>query len=257
MSRQTVPLDVLDTLMCRIEVIECLLEEPRDKRTLVDDLEVSRSTVDRATRELEATDLITYTQGEYTVTELGELAATELFGLIDTIDLRQEWEPFLQWLPDDEISLDLELLQDADLLVSEPTNPWAMVNRHVQLLKEMEIFRGTLPLVGLHAHEASYERIMHNGASVEAVVGSGVVDTLQSDPDYAEKTEEMAATDRYEIYRYNGHLPCALMMIDDTVQIGVDEDGEPRAILETDSDSARMWAEDVYVTYKQEAEQVI
>jgi predicted transcriptional regulator len=241
----------------RIEFIETVLKGPKDKRTLVEDLGVSRSTVDRAARELESLELITYSADGYIPTPVCERAATRFFALTDAIELRRKWKPFLRWMPADEFDLDLALLQDADLLLPEAGNPWAMINRHVQLLKEMDRFRGILPLVGLHAHEASYERIMENGAEGEAVVSQDVVNTLRSNPAYAEKTQEMAATGRYGIYQYEGNIPYALMMIDDTVQIGVDEDGEPRAILETDSAEVRKWADDAYNTYKQQAEEVI
>ena len=38
------------------------------------------------------------------------------------------------------------------------------------------------------------------------------------------------------------------------MQVGVDEDGEPRGLLETDSEEVREWAENKYDSYKQEAE---
>ena len=51
-------LDIVDVLLDRSDVVESLLEEPKSKRDLVEDTDVSRSTVDRATKELETAGLI-------------------------------------------------------------------------------------------------------------------------------------------------------------------------------------------------------
>jgi hypothetical protein len=64
----------------------------------------------------------------------------------------------------------------------------------------------------------------------------------------------MVDTGRFEVHVHDGDIPYYLGILDDTVQMGVNEDGEPRGLLETDSEEVREWAENRYESYKQEAE---
>lgn len=58
----------------RADLLGAIVGKPAPKRDLVDELDVSRSTVDRAVRELEAADLIERTNGEIAITMVGRLS---------------------------------------------------------------------------------------------------------------------------------------------------------------------------------------
>lgn len=247
---------IIDIATRRIEFLECLGEKEKDKRTLVDDLGMSRATVDRGLRELENAGLIEYTSGRFTPTSVGMITRSRLSDLIETIELGQQLNPFLKWISYDDFDIDLHLLADAEVLLPEPGNPWAMMNRHVQLLKESDCGRVIQPLASLHAMEAAYERIVNAGATGAAVVEPSVADTFRSDPHYTELVEEMIATGRFDLFVYDGTIPYYLGVFDETMQIGVDENGYPRAILESDSDAVVQWAENKYEAYRQQAEPV-
>ena len=249
-------LEVADVLLQRVEFVECLLAEPKDKRDLVDELGVSRSTVDRATRELETRDLIEYSSTGFTPTPLCEQAADEFFTLRETIGYRVRLDPLLRWIPDGALDLDLSHLADADLVVAEPGDPYAMINRHVQLLAEMDRGRFVLPYTGTHAAETAREQIVENGAQCELVVEPTVADAFGSDP-YTPVVEEMVATGRFDVFVYEGSFPYGLALVDGTVQIISDENEEPRALVETRAEEVWDWAEDTYAQYKQESEKLI
>ena len=155
-----------------------------------------------------------------------------------------------------EFDLDLQSLADAKLVVAEPGNPWAMINRHVQLLKRLEQGWFVLPFTGMHAAETASERVVQNGATVEAIVGSSVADTFQSNPNYASAIEETTVTGRSDIFAHDGELPYALNCINDTLQIIAAEGDEPRALVETDSEEVREWAKGEYERYKRDSEEL-
>lgn len=250
-------IDMLGVVLNRFPFMEALWEEPKEKRTLVSELDCSRSTVDRGIRDLESLDLVAYVDGCYQLTPLGEAVATGVADLTATVDLRLQYEPFLQWMPEGEFDLELERLRDADLLLPERGDPYAMVNRHVATVGQADTMRAVLPLTGLHAYQTGHEQVVENGAQAELVVTPEVAHTMQVNPDYAGLTEDLAATGRFQIYEYDGDIPYFVGVFDDTVQIGVDEAGEPRAIVETENSEVRRWAEATFEEYKQQAAPVL
>ena len=247
-------LEIVDLLGRRWEILMCLVEEPRDKRTLVDELEIPRSTLDRAVRELEAVDLLTYSEGEYAVTQTGEYLVHSFSAFLKRAEQTLELESFLRWVSVDEFDLDLRRLEGSELYLPEPHDPYAMVNRHVEVLEKANTFRAILPLVGLHAFEVCYEQVVERGARHEVITEPGVIETLRSDESYASMYQQLQETDRFDVSVYEGTIPYFVGVFDDeTVQIGVDEGGEPRALLETDRPEIRRWAHQTIDEYEEQA----
>jgi len=245
--------ELVDVIRRRFEILTCLVEEPREKRTLVDELGAPRSTLDRAVRELEAVELVTYTEGEYTITPLGERLTNEFCAFLGRVDVALDLAPACQHMPIDEFDLDLRLLADAEMVVPNSDNPYAMIDRHVQQLATMDHARAMLPLTGLHAHETAHVRIVEHGAEVELVVEPGVAELMVSGSAFAPLTNEMLATDRFDLFVSEESIPYFVGIIDDIVQLGVDEAGNPRAIVETDRQSVREWAQEKIDAYKRQA----
>lgn len=241
-------------MSCRSDILANLVEKPYEKRDLVDELDIARSTLDRAIRELEAYGLVTYSDGKYTVTTIGERLSVHFFSLLGRVELTIEFEPFLEYTSTDEFDLDVRELAGADLLTPESNDPYAMINRHVKVLGRADHFRGVLPIIGLHAFETAYERVLDHGAYHELIVDSGVAETLRSNEDYQNKFRELCEQNGCEILVYDGAIPYFVGVFDDEiVQIGVDEGGEPRALLETDRREVRTWAHETLEEYKQQA----
>ncbi|PSP62934.1 hypothetical protein BRC77_08670 [Halobacteriales archaeon QH_8_64_26] len=93
--------------------------------------------------------------------------------------------------------------------------------------------------------------MVEEGAIHEYVVGSGVVETLRTDPDYTEPCEAMLGTDRFELSVCDGEVPYYLGLLDETIRIGVeDEEGMPRALVETDAGGVGEWANETYDEYR-------
>ena len=249
-------IETLSVVLQRGDIIDHIQQEPKDKRTLVDDLECSRSTINRAIRELEALDLVTYAESGYTLTPLGEQVTNCATELLTEIEVAREFQPFLQYLPTDEFDLDLRLLRDAELVVAEPGDPYAMINRHVEQLQAMDEGQFVLPYTGMHATETAHERIVEHGANCELVVKPDVKNTFDAKTNYRTLLQEMIATDRLTISLYDGEIPFAVGVIDDVVQIIVDEAEEPRALVETKSPAVRQWAEHIFHRYKRQATQL-
>jgi len=238
----------------RVQILETLAETGHaEKDELQATIDGSRTTLTRNLYALEDRGWIQTANPTCTVTPAGQELVEDFLDVVKSMEVGMRFEEFFKWLSADEFDLDIQALADAELFTPEQEDPYAMINRHVEKLEETEHSRVLLPLTGLHAHETGHEQILTNGAEVELVVTPDVADTHQSAPKYDELTTEMVATNRFDLYVYEGTIPYGLALLDETVQILVDEDGEPRAMLESDGEQVQQWAEHTYETYKNEA----
>lgn len=242
----------------RIQILDLLSEHGElEKHVLRSGLDASRTTVGRNLTALEEQGWIRQTNGDCAITRQGELVTEEFQDLVATVELGDKLDSFMQWVPDGSLGLDLRLLADADIVLAKPGDPWSMINKHVQTIKQAKRARGILPFTGLHATEAANEQVVQNGARGELVVEPEIVDLFRSAPEYTELWKEMMATGRLELSVYDGTFPYALCVFDDTVQIVVAEGDEPRALLETTNDDVWEWAVNTYENYKRQSNELL
>lgn len=216
-----------------------------------------RTTLQRNLNVLEEEGWIENSGIRYQITPCGELVAEEVLDLVRTTCIANQLQDVFQWISLSELDIDLRLLTDADIWTPEMGDPYAMVNRHIQLLRNAEHYCGLLRVTGLHAHEAGHDAVVHHGAQGELVVTPEIADIHTTKPQYAALTEELFETGRFELFVSEDDLPYSLLIIDETVQIGVDKAGEPQALLESTSDDVLEWANQVYADHKQQAASVM
>jgi predicted transcriptional regulator len=217
-------------------------------------LDASRTTVTRNVEALCEQGLARRIGNEYAIARAGELIADDYLDLAGTIAIARELEPFLEWVPEDALDVDLRRFADATVYTPEPGDPWSMINEHVRVIERTDYDRNVLNVVGLHGYETGHEKIVHGSARAELVVVPSIAETLCSDPRYAPLTEEMLRTGRFEVRVHEGPVPYFLSVLDGTVQLGAtDDNGQPRALLESESEAVREWAEATYARYKRES----
>lgn len=258
MVTRDVTSDVIDVLGQRVSFLECVQEGEKDKRTLVDSLEFSRSTVDRGVRELEALGFLTFGNDGYEPTTCGRMAAEGYRQFEHQVRTLLEFQPLLQWIDFDDCDFDLRWLVDATLYTPERGDPYAMINRHVQLVKQATTGRFLLPYVGQHATEAAHESVHQHDGEHELIVAPSVVETFQTNPTYAEMIEKITEVGSVHVFVYDEPFPYSLAIIDDEiVQIVADENEEPRALLESNTPEIREWAHQKFEEFKQQSARMI
>ncbi|WP_152529855.1 helix-turn-helix transcriptional regulator [Candidatus Halobonum tyrrellensis] len=241
----------------RDSFLTCLRENQKDKRTLVAELDYSRSTVDRGIRDLEAAGLVQYKNGGYQLTSLGASIMDGFVEFVEASEQRVRLDPFLRWIDEDALDLDYSYLADAEIIAADPGDPYAVINYHVSRIESMYNGRFLLPIIGLHGTEVIYERIINHGATCELVVEPDVMNTIQSKDEYLEYFEEMIATDRLTIYRTETNLSPPVGIINDCVQLLAVDGDLPRTLIETSHSQVYEWATDTFEAYKQQAELVM
>jgi len=243
--------EVVNTIVQRSDLLSALNSQSMDKRRLVDECDYSRSTINRAVRDLEALELVEYTNGALQLTPCGQLLTEHYQQFEELAMTSMRLAPFLQWFPTEDCTLSLQHLAEAELYCPEPTNPYAMVNQHVQRIEAATSFEGVLPLVSLHGIEAAHTQVLQHGATHELIISSAILDTFRSDEQFTPLVVELLETDRCSLFLTEKPIPYFVGCFDDEyVQIGVDDAGEPRALVEATATPVREWAHGLLDEYK-------
>ncbi|QOS10740.1 HTH domain protein [Haloferax gibbonsii] len=246
--------DTIGVLNRRSALLECLLQQPRDKRTLVDKLDVSRSTIDRGVRELESAGIVAYEGGMYGLTPVGEFLGQAFTDFQDTIETTTRLAPFLQLVDPDWFDIDLRSLQTARIWVAEANDSFGPLDSHIETVQAAHRYRGLLPSVGRESMEVKYRSILEHESEHEVIVDRTVAEVLQSEP-VVDLFEDMIATGRVSVYVCDDPIPQYLGLFDQTVmQVGsCGNNGIPYALLETADDESFAWAARKYESYKDTA----
>lgn len=239
----------------RVHIMEHLAEAgsatQRDLRT---ELDASRTTVARALRSLADKGWIENDDGEYRPTRVGTIIADEFSELLETVRRVEELSDFLRWFPDDESAPDFLNLRDATVTTASDGDPYAPARNQTEILRTADRLRILLPSIDLEGTKTITEQVTHHGLEAETVVSPGLEETLESE-EFAPLLREKMQTGRSTLLVSSRDLPFYLGLADDgRVQIGVEDDeGFPRALLETTDEAVREWAKDVYRTYREAA----
>lgn len=250
MEGEIADIEFLSRSATRVQLMDILRREGElSNRELRERIDASRTTIQRNLEALEDRGWVRQRDRAYSLATCGELIAREFTDLRDTVSATERLQPVLGRLDRTDLDVDFRALSEATVVTASEGDPWAMVNRHVKRLREAERVRAILPLTGLHAMEVTRDRVVDDGARVEFVGTASVIDTLRNSPDYGTIYDDLMEAERFTLYATDEEAPYYLGILDDIVQIGVDEDGEPRALLETTNGDVRDWARDTYEGY--------
>ncbi|WP_152421333.1 helix-turn-helix transcriptional regulator [Natronococcus amylolyticus] len=240
----------------RIRLLETLYDEQRlRKRELRGRFDASRVTVRRNVAALEERDLVAVTGRTCEITPLGELVVEDVLPALSLVDVVERLRPFVRWFPDDELEFDLRALEDATVIAASSSDPYAPVNRHIEAMEHADRFRCLLPAVGLPAMTVARDRVVDGGSEHELIYGREIAVTVRSQPEYERLIDEMLESRNCELYVADRGLEFYLGLFEDGVQLGVEnDDGVPRALVETDAEEVREWAERTYDRYRTRAD---
>lgn len=245
--------EVVRTLCHRHEFLAALRAGPQEKRALVETIDVSRSTVDRALRELWSEGLVEETDRGYRLTAVGRLAASLAEGVLAvTRDLRTAAD-VLAPLPAD-APLDLRLLRNATVDKAEP------VGRSDPLTAVNSVFRDADRLYGF-ARVISRPRTLDlladavdRGATAEVVFDAPLAEELF--PTVEERVSAMVERGFRPLATESVPFGLLLAETDDgwrTRVVTYGEDGDLRGVVGNDRPAAAAWAWDVYRSYRSRA----
>lgn len=235
----------------RVRILELLYRRgSMTQRELKECVDASRVTIRRNVCALDERDWIELENRECELTVLGETVIEDASTALETAATVERLRPFLRWFPEDALEFDVRDLADATIVASESSDPYAPVNRHIEAMERADRFRALLPAAGLPAMTVGRDCVVESESHHDLVISDRLEPTIRNRPEYRELVDEMLASGNCRLFVSDRTIPFYLALFDGHVQIGVeDDDGVPKALVETTASDVREWAERTYKGY--------
>lgn len=240
----------------RVEILDALVVGSYTVRDVEAATGVSRSTLERILSELEDRGWAERsTEGGYTATTAGALAVTEFAPVVDSMAALRSLGDAVDWLPREELSVDLHHFSDATVRTPESNSVTAPAAYMTKLLREAAEFACLVRIAPPLGFEiAMRDRAVDGQLTTEHVITEDELAYITEQPDRVRRWREYLEASA-DVYCYDGDVPCNLFVIDGTVLV-VDREPDVCAFIETENGTVRAWARDVISTYRTEAERL-
>lgn len=232
--------------------LEALREEPRDRREIEEQLDVSRATSHRLTKWLGEQGFVEKVDSRFQLTGRGEAIADEVLRFEANVSTAHQMGPLLDAICPHHAEFAIEPMVDATVTVAEPSTPYLPVERFISLVSESETFRGFNQTHMAPLNIGEFYQQLFDATESEIVSTPHVVEKLFDT--FPTRVDEAIDAERLTL-RTREKLPYGLAIFDDHVGIGGydDETGLMRAFVDTDSPIAREWAERVYESVREDS----
>ena len=247
--------ELVSLLVERTDFFEALADGPHDKRTLADELDTSRSTIDRVLRTFVNTGIVHRLDSGYELTLPGRFALDAFDRYEQTIKGISDAQELLSMLPSD-APLDPAFLAGADVYTSSPDIPDAVVERLFTSIEDSETLYGIAPVAIEGQLEAFYEAATAGGTNVEMLVANELNEKLLESARSRAIIIENLQKDGVNVYR--GEIPFGfgLWATDDEAGIVVYTDTGVGGVATNDNEAAISWVVELFESLQSEAEVV-
>lgn len=229
----------------RVTVVRLLEDGPWTRPDLHEESGISQPTLGRVLGSLEDRGWMELVQSEVRLTPMGALVTEAFSDLLDAIETFHHLGDVLDLLPIDQLDLDVRSLGDATVTAPEPSDVLGHIRRIEGLVFDADHVRLLTPTMLPDAVRKLLER--HDGVSSlyhEAIFTSDAVDIARENPGLVASAKELLDVHSVDLFRYEGTVELMLAVLDETAVIGpLDEQGLPRAFIESDDETVRSWVE--------------
>ncbi|WP_435195941.1 tetratricopeptide repeat protein [Natronomonas sp. EA1] len=230
----------------RAEFLELLCEGTYWKRDLIDALDTSRSTANRAVRQLEDAGLVTRTDGGYVATVAGRVALDEHRAYRRTAGELAATTDVLAPIPPD-APFDASAVVGGETVTADEPTPYRPVERLHETVAAADTYHAVLPSLDTARHlRLLYEHVCTDGGTATLVVSTSLFETLRAR--FPRRMATMADTGRFTLV-VGDPPPYGLVRTthdgDPRVSLVVfSDDGTVSGLLENETPAAVAWADD-------------
>lgn len=238
----------------RYRLLSRLADGPADKPTLVQDLPVARSTIDRGVRDLEEVDCVERVGSKFRASAAGRAALNAFERYADATDGIAEASYLLAYLPA-EVTLPPTVLSGADVEVADDHAPEQVIAPVGHAAQTADRVRGTAPVLYSRYLDTLHDAVT-SGVEFEAVVARQVAES--ADDINAERSKEIRESDHYRSYVTDAEMPYAILLAEAeggwTLFVVVYDAGAPRGVVINDAEAAIAWGQERFRAIRDTAE---
>lgn len=247
---------IRDAVGKRSDFLAALRAEPYRKPALVEELSVSRSTVDRAIDDLVGAGLVERGEDGYRATLNGRLAHDVYREYAGRTDGLAAAGPLLDALPPS-TRLAPRVLAGADVEIAEPHAPEGALSRAISTLERSSTLRGFAPVVKTNYVSLIHEAVVENDLAVEIVIEERTRESLPAIARGSEKLHDLLASPAVSMLEVDQTLPYALWLMDTPERavagITVHDAGGIVGVATNDRPEAVGWCEELYADVRADA----
>lgn len=247
--------ETVELLARRYEFLIALETRAYEKRELVDELSVSRSTVDRGLRELEAAALVDEECDGYHLTLYGQTLLAVYDSMLTSIERTRRAKSLLAALPSD-VDFEFGLLVGAEIHLADPPDARAPTARLAELIEEASRLRAlAYAYTSPEAVELFHRRICEEELDAELVFREAMYDRLRER--HPARTIAVTGHDRCRTYTIED-APFGLFVVDSggterACLVVYDRTRSLQGLVVNDSPEAVEWASRLVDRYRSRA----
>lgn len=215
----------------------------------------SRTTLQRNLNELESRGWIKKSPPRYHSLTLPGKCVTERYSeLVKTVRATNQLDSDLEWFLSDTFDFDVRQIADADVTTSSEANPYAPIDRQLDVMQSADTFRWLVSTLGMQSMRVVRNCVLDRHELHVVIVDPAVADLIQSEQEYMDITDDLISSSCCEILVAQDEIPFYLGISDSVVQIGAqDDNGLLQAIVETERNEMREWALETLEEYRRSA----
>jgi predicted transcriptional regulator len=234
-------------------VMRMLVESRCSRAALQEATGASSATVGRIVQAFEERGWLVRDGAHYSLTALGRFVAESFAHHHGDMEVARELNDLLPYVPLGEIGIDVEQLTDATVTHATQYNPFAVVSRVRELERVSEEARSLTDFFPEPCIEGRYKSIVYGTQTFEAVFAPAVFESAFAS-DFTDEFEAIVASDRTDVYVYDGDISYPVMIHDGVGCLVVrNEVDSSIGLIETDADVFLEWVTDVFETYRADA----
>jgi predicted transcriptional regulator len=229
----------------RVVVVQLLQKGPWTRPDIHEETGISQPTLGRVLGSLVDRNWVEQVGREYQFTPVGALVAEEFIDLLDTLETFHQLGDVIDFLPVDRLDLDVRSLGGATVTAPEPSD----VLKHIRRLEELVFDADRVRILTPTMLPDSVDKLLdrHDGVGSlyhEAIFTGDAVEIGLANPGLVASARELLDTHSVDLFRYDGTVELMLASLDETAVIGpLDEQGLPRAFVESEDETVRSWVE--------------
>lgn len=253
---QHTPTGIISLVTKREPILRAVGADGVGKRELVDQLVVSRSTVDRGIRELEAAGLLARAAEGYRRTLLGELLLSEYDKLTTQTEALLAGQELLADLSPT-FELDPVVFEDATIVTPSQHAPQQPISAFCSLIARARWTQTVFPAVFPQVLDQWVDLCDAEMIRADIVLTEPVVSTLVSS--HSEELRTLLGESRIALHQIETGPTCGLVVAecDSTATAGLvvlDDRGGTRAFIQTTADDAVSWVRERINDYLMQSE---